>query len=202
LKVLSGLLAAVYPFLIFAGLRWLEPRSVAALLGVTVLLRAAIRWRRPSQAEWRRLLAPALLVGAVLGLTLASNDARFLLFVPVLVNLALLLAFARTLRNGPPLVETFARMQHSDLTAAELRHCRNVTGIWCVFFVGNAAVAFWLAIAAELWWWTLYTGVVAYLLMAMLFAAEFVYRSWRFRRYEGSLVEPLFRRIFPRDPTA
>lgn len=199
MKILNGLLAVVYPFLIFAGVRWLEPRTVAALFAGMVLLRAAIRWRRPTREEWGRLLAPALLVGVVLGLTLASNDARFLLFVPVLVNLALLLAFARTLVNGPPLVETFARMQHSDLTTAERRHCRNVTWIWCAFFVFNATVACWLALSGRLWWWTVYTGGVAYVPMGLLLAGEFVYRSWRFRRYEGSLVEPLFRRIFPRD---
>ncbi len=41
MKILNGLLAAAYPFLIFAGLHWLEPRAVAALLGLTVLARAA-----------------------------------------------------------------------------------------------------------------------------------------------------------------
>jgi uncharacterized membrane protein len=201
MKLLRGLLAVAYPFLIFAGLRWLEPRWLALLLGVSLLLRSATRWQRPSRQELQRLLAPALLVAAVLVPTLVLNDARYLLFVPVLVNAALLLAFARTLRRGPTLVETFARLQHPDLSEAQVRHCRTVTVVWCVFFAANAAVCLWLALAADLWIWTLYTGLVSYGLVGLVFAAEFVVRSWRFRNYQGTLVEPLFRRLFPQGPT-
>ena len=55
----------------------------------------------------------------------------------------------------------------------------------------------WLALYASLAWWTLYTGVLSYVLIATLFAAETVYRYWRFRPYDGSVTDPLFRRIFP-----
>ncbi len=195
-----GLLAVAYPFLIFAGLHWLEPRWLALLLGATVLLRVLMRWHRPSREELQRLLVPGLLVGFVLAPTWVMNDARALLFVPPLVNGALLLAFARTLRTGPPLVETFARMQHPDLSDAQVRYCRTVTLVWCVFFAFNAVVSAWLAFAADLWVWTLYTGLVAYVLVGLIFGAEFVVRSWRFRNYQGTIVEPLFRRLFPQGP--
>lgn len=201
MKLLRGLLAVAYPFLIFAGLHWLEPRWLALLLGGTILLRAATRWRRPSRDELLRLLTPAALVGSVLVLTLAMNDARYLLFVPAMVNAALLVAFARTLRVGPPLVETFARLQHPDLSPAQVRHCRAVTLVWCVFFAANGGFALWLALEADVWLWALYTGFVSYLLIGLVFAAEFVVRSWRFRNYQGTLVEPLFRRLFPQGPT-
>jgi uncharacterized membrane protein len=200
MKVLRGLLAAAYPFVVFAGLRWLEPRWLALLLGASVLLRAALGWHRPSAQELRRLLVPALLVAGVLAPTLVWNDPRALLFVPALVNGALLLAFARSLGSGPPLVETFARLRHPELSPAQVRHCRSVTAVWCCFFAANAGVSLWLALWDDLWLWTLYTGVVAYVLMGALFAAEFVVRSWRFRNYQGTLVEPLFRRLFPENP--
>jgi uncharacterized membrane protein len=199
MKLLRGLLAVAYPFLIYAGLRWLEPRSVALLLGGAVALRAVLGWHRPSAQELRRLAVPGLLVAAVLVLTLALNDARALLFVPVLANGALLVAFGRTLR-GPSLVETFARLREPELSDAQIRYCRTVTGVWCVFFAANAAVCLWLALVADLWLWTLYTGLVSYLLVGAVFAVEFVVRSWRFRNYQGTLVEPIFRRLFPQGP--
>jgi uncharacterized membrane protein len=199
MKLLRGLLAVAYPFLIYAGLRWLEPRSVALLLGGAVALRAVLGWQRPSAQELRRLAVPGLLVAAVLVLTLALNDARALLFVPVLANGALLVAFGRTLR-GPSLVETFARLREPELSDAQIRYCRTVTGVWCVFFAANAAVCLWLALVADLWLWTLYTGLVSYLLVGAVFAVEFVVRSWRFRNYQGTLVEPIFRRLFPQGP--
>ena len=37
--------------------------------------------------------------------------------------------------------------------------------------------------------------------MGLLFATEFVYRHWRFRRYVGLPTDPLLRRLFPPDPT-
>jgi uncharacterized membrane protein len=199
MKLLRGLLAVAYPFLIYAGLRWLEPRSVALLLGGAVALRAVLGWHRPSAQELRRLAVPGLLVAAVLVLTLALNDARALLFVPVLANGALLVAFGRTLR-GPSLVETFARLREPELSDAQIRYCQTVTGVWCVFFAANAAVCLWLALVADLWLWTLYTGLVSYLLVGAVFAVEFVVRSWRFRNYQGTLVEPIFRRLFPQGP--
>jgi len=197
LEIASGLLAAMYPLLIFIGLRWLEPRWISAAIGVTVTVRAALRWRRPSSAELRRLLIPILLVAGVLGTAFLTNDARTLLFVPALVNVALLVGFARTLFRGTPMVETLARLQDSDLTDAEVRYCRSVTVVWSVFFALNAAASLWLALFADVWLWTLYTGAISYGLVGLLFAVEFVTRSWRFQRYGGSVVEPLFRRIFP-----
>ncbi len=202
MKLLRGLLPLAYPFVVFAGLRWLEPRWLALLLGGVLLLRAATRWRRPSGSELRGLLVPAGAVLLVVAPGFFWNDERYLLFVPGLVNVGLLVGFARSLWRGPPLVEVFARMQHPELSEAQVRHCRSVNVVWCAFFTANATVCFWLALAGDLWAWTLYTGLVAYLLMGLLFAIEFVVRSWRFRNYQGTLVEPLFRRLFPQGPAS
>ena len=156
MRLARGLLAVAYPFAIFAGIRWLEPR-------------------------W---------------------DTRALLLVPVLINGALLFAFGRTLRRGPPLVEALARLREPELSAAQVRHCRTVTAVWCGFFAANAAVCLALALFAELWIWTLYTGVISYLLMGLLFGAELLVRSWRFHNFSGAFAEPLLRRLFPQEPSA
>lgn len=200
MRLLRGLLAGAYPFLVFAGLRWLEPRQLALALAGLLLARAALGWRRPSADALRRLALPAVGVAAVLVPTLATNDAGALLFAPVWVNAALLVAFARTLRGGPTLVETLARLQDPDLTPAQVRHCRHFTRAWCVLFAANAVVSGVLALRADLWLWTLYTGLVAYLLMGALLAAEVGVRYWRFRNYQDSLFAPLFRRLFSEGP--
>jgi len=129
-------------------------------------------------------------------------DPRALLFVPVLVNLALLYAFGRTLRRGPTIVEQLARLREPALSPAQVRHCRTTTAVWCAFFAVNALVCSALAWAAPLWLWTLYTGVIAYALMALLFAAEWLVRSWRFHQLSGAWVDLLLRRFFPEGPSA
>ncbi len=129
-------------------------------------------------------------------------DARALLLVPVFVNLFLLYAFGRTLRGGATLVEQLARLREPELSAAQLRHCRTTTAVWCGFFAANAAVTAALAWNAPLWLWTLYTGFLSYLLMALLFGAEWLVRSWRFHHLSGAWVDPLLRRFFPEGPAA
>jgi len=130
------------------------------------------------------------------------RDPRALLLVPVLVNLGLLFAFARTLRGGPTMIERFARMRDPNLSAARVRHCRTATAVWSGFFAANAAVCLALAWAGPLWLWTLYTGFVGYLLMALLFAVEWLVRSWRFHRLRAAWVDPVLRRFFPEGPAA
>lgn len=106
-------------------------------------------------------------------------------------------SFGSSLWGPTPLVERYARMQHSDLTAAELRHCRSVTICWCLFFVLNGAAAAVLAVSASTASWALYTGVISYVLLGALFAAEFTVRKIRFRRYGSGLIDRLFERYFP-----
>ncbi len=154
MRWVRGGLAVAYPFLIVAGLRWLEPRAV------------------------------------------------FLLYVPALVNLGLLIVFGRTLLRPPSFVEVLARLREPELSPAQVAHCRTFTAVWCSFFAANAAMCAALALLGDLWPWTIYTGFVAYLLMGLLFAFEWIVRSWRFHDYRGPIVDPLLRRLFPEDPAS
>ena len=129
-------------------------------------------------------------------------DPRALLLLPVFVNLGLLTVFGRTLRRGPTLVEQLALLRQPALSAAQVRHCRTTTAIWCAFFAANAAVCAALAWKAPLWLWTLYTGCISYVLMALLFGVEWLVRSWRFHNLSGAWVDPLLRRFFPEGPSA
>jgi uncharacterized membrane protein len=195
-KVARALLAAGYPFVVLAGLHLLTARWVALVLAALLLARWVIGWKAPVREPLLQLWIPVALIVSVLTVTVLSNDQRILLLTPAAINLALLVAFGRTLAGGPTLVETLARLQVPDLPPEEVRYCRTVTIVWCAFFTLNSALSTWLAFFATAEAWALYTGFLAYLLVGLLFACEFVVRSWRFGRYEGTVVAPLFRRIF------
>jgi uncharacterized membrane protein len=199
-KALQVAIAVGYPFLVFALLQVMEPRGVALCVAGLLVLRWVSRWQAPTRGSLRRLLAPVALVGAVIVGAASTNEAWALFMLPVAINAALLLAFGASLVQGPPLVETFARLQVHALPPDEVRYCRTVTAVWCLFFVANGAVCAWLAWRGPAWLWALHTGFLAYLGMGLLFAVEFVVRSWRFGRYAGTPVEPLFRRIFRPPP--
>jgi uncharacterized membrane protein len=179
---LRGALLVAYPLLVFAGLELIGPRGTAVAAALALGLRAVWPRRGAARAPLRRLLAPAAIAAAVLLATLLLDDPRALLLVPGLVNAGLLFVFGRTLFGGETLVESIARLQHPDLSQERVRHCRSVTIVWCLFFLGNGGVSLWLALHGDAQLWALYTGGIAYVLMGLLFAGEFAVRSWRFPR--------------------
>lgn len=193
------LLALAYPALVYWALQVASARAVGvAILALLALRLALVAPRRLAAfARFGAPLAAAVVVASAA--SLVWNDPRALLLTPALVNLALLLVFALSFGGRETVVETLALAQAGSLSAAEHSYCRKLTAVWCAFFLANAAVAAALALRGTLESWALYTGLVAYVLMGTLFAVEFVYRHWRFRRYVGLPTDALLRRIFPPD---
>jgi uncharacterized membrane protein len=194
LVVIAGL---SYPLLVYGGLRLFGPRVLAAFAAGLVLVHAASGWRRWRRSDVVRAAVPLVLVAAVLAVAAALDDGRIFLFVPALVNGAMLVAFARTLVRGPSMIETFARLRHPELPASRGPYLRTVTWVWCGFFVVNIVVSVVLALGSTLAAWTFYNGIIAYVLVGCLLGGERVYRYWRFRGYHGDPLDPLFRRLFP-----
>ena len=197
LRVLVAIAIVCYPLIVYAGLRAARVRTLALLLAAPLALRLFDSWRHRDRRAARVVMVPVIAVGAVVALGGILNDGRLFLYVPVLMNLALLVTFGRTLRRGPSMVEALARVQHPTLAPGAAGYCRHVTVVWCGFFVFNIVVITPLAVTEALAAWTAYTGLVAYALMGCLFAAELTYRSWRFRHYSGAPTDVFFRRIFP-----
>jgi uncharacterized membrane protein len=196
-KVLAVAIGIAYPFVVFLGLQWVSPRTLAAVVGLAVLARFVVQHRGGHWRSLAPLAGAAAVTGAFILVVAVLDDDRYLKALPVVVNIALFTVFARSLVAGPPMVERFARLQHDPLPPFAPPYCRRVTIVWCAFFALNALVILWLAVGASLTAWTIYTGVVAYVLAGTLFVAEVLYRAWRFRYYEDGAVDTVLRRIFP-----
>ena len=168
-----GLLLAglAYPFVVYLGLEHLSPRLFAMLLGALWLARLLGAKQTPLS---RTVAAVALLFCLLLGVV---DDSALLPWYPVLISLALLGLFAGSLCSGMPIIERLARLSEPELPPAAVRYTRQVTWVWVGFFVLNAGIASGLALWAPLSWWTLYTGLIAYLLMGLLFAGEWLVRQ-------------------------
>ena len=197
MRVIIAVVGLAYPLLIYAGLVLVGPRTLAAVAAVVLLAHAASGWRRWRRDDLARAAVPVLLVAVVLAVAAAIDDGRIFLFVPALVNGAMLIAFARTLVRGPSIVETFARLRHPELLPSRAPYLRAVTAVWCGFFAVNIAVSLVLAVHGSLATWTLYNGLIAYLIVGLLLGAERVYRYWRFRGSYGDLLDPVLRRVLP-----
>jgi uncharacterized membrane protein len=179
-QILSALTIAMtvaYPLVIWLGQDRVQPR----VLAVVLLLLSTTRLRTfHVSAAWRWCAGGTLLLVAC---ALWANAVLPLKLYPVLVNGALLGLFAYSLVVPPSMVERWARLRESDLSARTISYTRRVTQVWCVFFAVNGAAALITALWASPAVWTLYNGFIAYLLMGLLFAGEYCVR-WRFMRLQ------------------
>lgn len=132
----------------------------------------------------------------LLGVGALFGEAGLALWTPVAINGALFLTFATTLRRGPPLVERFARLTVPDLEPAELRWCWGWTVAWAAFFVVNGSVAAGLAAWGPLTWWTLYTGLLGYIAVGIMFGVEYTVRKYRFGRLGDHPLDRALARLF------
>lgn len=194
--VLNGLLVAAYPVAVYVGLTRFSARGLGLLLALLLLPGLIAKVRSARREDLLVALRLPLSIVSLLMLAAIFDDARFVFALPILINLALLLQFASSLR-GTPLVERFARMQEPELSQPQIAYCRGVTKVWCVFFVLNAGTSAALALWAPLAWWTLYNGLLAYGLIGLLAASEYVVRKARFRDYGSGLHDRLLARLFP-----
>jgi uncharacterized membrane protein len=177
MNVLAAVLTLLYPFAIWLGYGQVEPRWLAGLLLLAVLTRLPAL-KLSAAARWS--VAGALVL---VGYAIWSNLLLPLKLYPVLVSGALLAAFGYSLRTPVSAVERMARLRGETFAPPAQAYMRTVTQVWCGFFVLNGTIAFALALWASAGAWSLYTGVISYGLMGLLFAIEYLVRL-RFKRLQ------------------
>ena len=177
-SALFAVVSILYPLLAALGVRYVGPNWVLIGLFILIALRAApaLRAKVPGGLTWGLLFV----AGAVALVALFNRELSVRLY-PALMSAAMLLTFAQTIWRPPSMIERFARLVRPDLDEEGVRYARNVTLIWCAFFVANCAMGIWTALYADWTFWAFYNGVVAYIGIGALFFGEF-------------LVRPLFRK--------
>lgn len=165
-----------WPMGVYFGLHHFPPQAMAAVLAALIGLRLLVGGNRRFAPVGVVLLAFSLVA-------VWRGDTQTLRFYPVLANLLMLGLFGWTLIRPPTLIERLARLREPDLPEAGVRYTRRVTEIWCVFFTINGAIALYTALFCSLAAWSLYNGLISYLLMGLLFAVEFLCRVRLKRRH-------------------
>ncbi|MDQ3201553.1 MAG: hypothetical protein M3Q94_05200 [Pseudomonadota bacterium] len=166
--LLAGLL---YPFAVYFGMEHFAPWQFGLLLGCLWLARAMFGARRPGSL-WMALSAIVFCL-----LLAVFNSPLLLRWYPVLISAFMLGLFGLSLKYGPPMIERLARLREPRLPHRAIVYTRQVTIVWCVFFLCNGLLAAALTLWAPLSWWMLYTGLISYGLMGLLFAIEWLIRQ-------------------------
>lgn len=181
-SAISIVLTLSYPILVHLAV-WLE----LPVLQILALLVLTLGLLLPGLRQGSRFIWGLFLLTLGLLCVIASMDISiYLLYLPpVLIPLLLWSIFLRGLLPGKvPLVTAIAEQVHGSLSSQMRRYTRGVTLMWTIFF---AALALWSALLpwlATITLWSLFTNFINYMLVGLLFVAEFVYRKWRFQDYD------------------
>jgi len=176
--VLSFTAGILYPPLVYFGMGIFPPTALVliglALIGVRLL---GLR-QKPNTKIW----IMAFLIAALgLVILLFLNVRLAVRAYPVVVSLSVSAIFGLSLLFPPTLVERIARLTEPDLPPRGVIYTRRVTIIWAVFLLANALISAATALWGTLAQWTLWNGLVSYILMGTLFIGEMMVRR-RVRR--------------------
>jgi uncharacterized membrane protein len=175
------LLLIAYPLCVHYAVVTVNPE--AQLLAL-VLLAAGISYpgiKQNSTVAWLTLLS-------VIALSLLISYFQLTLYVlylpPVIIPLLLWTVFFRSLLPGEtPLTTQIGESVHGPFSPEMRHYSRQVTVLWAVFFVLMAGWSALLPFLASDKIWSLFTSFINYLLVGMLFVAEYFHRKWRFRQF-------------------
>lgn len=121
-----------------------------------------------------------ILAGALAWLwpALRQNVALLYFIQHLGINLAFATLFGKTLVGpGEPLVTRFARLVHNGvLSERHLRHTRQVTLAWTLFFLASATLSALLYALAPLAIWSFYANLLTAPLVGLMFVAEHLWR--------------------------
>lgn len=172
---------AVYPLAVY----WAEPHISANAMLAGFLLLAGVRLAAAAAGCRRRRLAISAAIvctgagiASLCGGGLPLEDVRL---YPVVINSALFALFFGSLFTRQPLVERIARLTDPDLPSAAVRYTRRVTWLWSGVTLFNTAAAAYTALFAPLRVWSLYNGLIVYLVIGTVFGLELIVRR-RYRR--------------------
>lgn len=122
----------------------------------------------------RIVLMPVL----VWAIYLLKGNLWFRLYPAIMVALFFLCFFISLFKT--PLVEVIARRMGEDIDDRAQRYCRNVTRVWAAFLAVHFLVTLG-TVFASYETWVFYNGVLAYVMMGVLFMGEWIVRR-RVRR--------------------
>jgi len=177
LTILSAILLLTYPFAIYFGI---DKLGIEVIAGILIFF-FFIRIIAGSKTKFKELKYLAWITGGtgIILLFFAAflKQQNWLTYYPVIVNICLFTVFFISLSQQQSMIERFARLQDEELHPRAVLYTRNVTKVWCGFFVINGIIALTTCFMS-IKYWTLYNGFISYIAMGLLFSIEFIVRKY------------------------
>ena len=173
--LITGALLLAWPLLIGYALAHHRLQWLLPLMALLFFLRFCQSGRQAGPLR----VVTQIVAAAGVTLCVASyllKTHQLLLLYPVVVNAVMLAVFGGSLWSTMPIIERLARLQEPNLPLQAVRYTRRVTQVWSGFFIVNGSVALFTVAYGDMALWTLWNGMIAYLLMGTLMAGEWLIR--------------------------
>lgn len=180
-----GFLLLIYPVLIFLGFKNQMMEITTSFLFILLAIRSIILFKNRSSLGLT--IFTFLIFSLFLCLiALVFKSFGLVKFYPVLISLALAIVFGQSLVSGnTPFVEKIARIYDNEFPENAIKYTRQVTKVWFSFFIFNGMVSFYTSLFSTLELWTLYNGLISYVLIGFLFGVEFLIRKKLKSKWDG-----------------
>lgn len=175
LRNLSITLMIAYPIVAYTVLWLKQPLFIITYLLFIFFLIAVEKCR---DKKWASGISLLIFIG-IISVFIQQGYIQHLFYLPpILILITLFLLFSQSLLNGKtPLITRYARLLGEEPNERRLRYNRSLTMVWTVFILLMLITSIVLAIFSSVDTWSLFTHVVSYILMGMLFVIEFFYRK-------------------------
>lgn len=193
LKVFIAIISILYPILVFTFL--VVYKLPIRIVSLCVIFLALVYFisatsdsskKNHSNKKFSFSIKPLLSSGFFLLIGIicfVTNNSLFLKFYPVVVTISMFMVFALSIFNKPNIIFRFASLQDKTIKDSVNKkriekYCLKVTFVWCGFFIINSIVSVCSAIFFDEKIWTLYNCCISYVIMGLIFAVEFIVRSF------------------------
>lgn len=182
-KALVALFFIAYPFIVYFGLSYLPPSFFGLVLVALLAFRYGV-----IKSDERKLMLPILLIFMLYAIaTVIFDKTSLVLYYPALVSFVMCFVFANSLRAEESLLLRVVKARGMATSEHTPGYLFWLTGLWAIFFVLNALASIWSS-TISIQAWTLYNGLISYFIVAILMAAEWLYRR-HYKKKKG-VIDP------------
>ncbi len=174
----------LYPLLVFVLIDKAPPGLLVVVLATLGIARLATT----------RIVERRARIGAIWGLLAfcaiawAGAQSDLVKLYPVLVSIVGMGYGLWTLAHPPSAAERFARAANPDEQFDDRKraYTRRVTQVWVGFFLVNASMAAYTTFGTSIEVWTLYNGLISYILIGLVFSGEYAIRCVVRRKHSAN----------------
>jgi uncharacterized membrane protein len=180
-KFLFGLIAVLYPALVFCALVIFQLPIRYLSIGIIVfaVIYSVINGRHYRGKHTAALFISPAILCAIGAASLFSDSRLILKLYPALADLAYITILLTSFLFPPPFafyfIDIFDKSMKTKFPQKQFeRYCFRATLAWCVFFLVDGIVAVFTARGCSDVVWGIYNGGISYVIMGILFIGEFI----------------------------